>query len=85
MIGQLPPAFEANQKILEPDLMDILVSKAPKSHRELMVDQGFNPQTATTDEFVEICERARMPSEAIGQDATTTTPPKMSVCQETRL
>jgi hypothetical protein len=57
MIGQLPPAFEANQKILEPDLIDILVSKAPKSHRELMVDQGFNPQTATTDEFVEICER----------------------------
>ena len=58
MIRQLPPAFEANQKILEPDLIDILVSKAPKSHRELMVDQGFNPQTATTDEFVEICERA---------------------------
>jgi hypothetical protein len=58
MIGQLPPAFEANQKILEPDLMDILVSKAPKTHRELMVEQGFNPQTASTDEFVEICERA---------------------------
>jgi hypothetical protein len=58
MIGQLPPTFDPNQKILEPDLMDILVSKAPKSHRELMVDQGFNPQTATTEEFVEICERA---------------------------
>ena len=58
MIGQLPPAFEANQKILDPDLMGILISKALKSHRELMVDQGFNPQTDTTDEFVEICERA---------------------------
>jgi hypothetical protein len=47
-----------NQKILEPDLMDILVSKALKTHRELMVEQGFNPQTTSTDEFVEICERA---------------------------
>jgi hypothetical protein len=58
MIGQLPPAFDPNQKILEPDFMDILVSRAPKSHREPMVDQGFNPQTATTEEFVEIYERA---------------------------
>jgi hypothetical protein len=58
MIGQLPPTFDPNQKILVPDLMDILVSRALKSHRELMVDQGFNPQTATTEEFVEICKRA---------------------------
>ena len=58
MIGQLPPAFEANQKILDPDIMDILVSNAPKLHRELMVDQGFDAQTATMDEFVEICESA---------------------------
>ena len=33
MIRQLPPAFEANQKILDPDIMDILVSNAPKLHR----------------------------------------------------
>ena len=55
MIGQLPPGIEANQKILDPDIMDILVSNAPKSHRELMTDQGFDAQTATTDQFVEIC------------------------------
>ena len=29
-----------------------------KKHKELMTDQGFDPQTATTDQFVEICERA---------------------------
>ena len=39
-------------------MMDILASNAPKSHKELMTDQGFYPQTATTDQFVEICERA---------------------------
>jgi hypothetical protein len=39
-------------------MMDILASNAPKSHKELTTDQGFNPQTATTDQFVEICKRA---------------------------
>jgi hypothetical protein len=38
--------------------MDILASKATKSHKEIMTDHGFDPQTATTDKFVEICEHA---------------------------
>jgi hypothetical protein len=54
----LPPAFAAGQKVTETDMMDILASKAPKSHKELMTDHGFDPQTATKAEFVEICERA---------------------------
>jgi hypothetical protein len=39
-------------------MMDVLASKAPKGHKELMTDHGFDPQTATTAEFAEICERA---------------------------
>jgi hypothetical protein len=57
-LEKLPPAFNAAQKIPALDLMDILASKAPKSHKELMTDHGFDPQTATTADFVEICERA---------------------------
>ena len=57
-LEKLPPAFTAGQKIPTKDLMDILAAKAPKSHKELMTDHGFDPQTATFDEFVEICERA---------------------------
>ncbi len=57
-LEKLPPAFEALQRVSETDMMDILASKAPKSHKELMTDHGFDPQTATTAEFVEICERA---------------------------
>ena len=56
-LKQLPPSFDASQKILDQDMMDILASNAPKKHKELMIDQGFDPQTATTDQFVEICER----------------------------
>jgi hypothetical protein len=57
-LSKLPPAFDDLQKVSETDMMDILASKAPKGHKELMTDHGFDPQTATTAEFVEICERA---------------------------
>jgi hypothetical protein len=57
-LSKLPPAFNDLQKVSDTDMMDILASKAPKGHKELMTDHGFDPQTATTAEFVEICERA---------------------------
>jgi hypothetical protein len=57
-LSKLPPAFDDLQKVSDIDMMDILASKAPKGHKELMTDHGFDPQTATTAEFVEICERA---------------------------
>ena len=55
---QLPPNFNADQKVPATELLDILASKAPKSHKELMTDHGFDPQSATIERFVEICERA---------------------------
>jgi hypothetical protein len=57
-LSKLPPAFDDLQKVSDTDMMDILASKAPKGHKELITDHGFDPQTATTAEFVEICERA---------------------------
>jgi hypothetical protein len=57
-LTKLPPAFNEAQKLPDHDIMDIMASKAPKNFKELMTDHGFDPQTATTEEFVEICERA---------------------------
>jgi hypothetical protein len=57
-LSKLPPAFDDLQKVSDTDMMDALASKAPKGHKELMTDHGFDPQTSTTAEFVEICERA---------------------------
>jgi hypothetical protein len=57
-LSKLPPAFDDLQKVSDTDMMDVLASKAPKGHEELMTDHGFDPQTATTAEFVDICERA---------------------------
>ena len=58
-LEQLPPAFDANLKIPDSQMMDILAFNFPRSHRELMTDQDFDAQTATTDQFVEICECAK--------------------------
>jgi hypothetical protein len=55
---ELPPAFDAAQKIPETELLDILASKAKRSHKELLTDHGFDPHTEDIDKFVEICERA---------------------------
>jgi hypothetical protein len=57
-LSKLPPAFDDLQKISDRDMIDILASKAPEGHQELMTDHGFDPQTGATVEFAEICERA---------------------------
>jgi hypothetical protein len=54
----MPPTFAPEQKLVTSDSIDILASKAPKSHEELVTDHGFDPQTAASEEFVEIWERA---------------------------
>jgi hypothetical protein len=40
--------------------MDIVASEAPKTHKGLMMDHGFDPQTASTANFVKICKRAEI-------------------------
>jgi hypothetical protein len=57
-LSELPPAFDNIQKVSDTDMMDVSALKAPKGHKELLTDHGFDPQTAATAEFVEICERA---------------------------
>jgi hypothetical protein len=77
-LSKLPPACDDLQKVSDMDMMDILASKAPKGHKELMTDHGFDPQTAATAEFVEICERAEINERcklASRVTAQTMTPP----------
>lgn len=65
-LSKMPPLFDHIQKIPSPELLDILASKAPQSHKAMMIEQGFDPQTATIKEFVEISERAET-KEALGK------------------
>ncbi len=57
-LAKLPPLFNSTQKIPETELLDILASKAPTRHKAIMIEHGFDPQTASIEEFVEISERA---------------------------
>ena len=57
-MAQLPPLFEDSQMLDESELVDSLAKKAPRSHKAMLIAQGFNSETATLETFVENCERA---------------------------
>ena len=51
-MAQLPPLFEDSQKLEESELVDSLANKAPRSHKAMLIAQGFNPETTTFETFV---------------------------------
>ena len=57
-MAQLPPLFRDIQKLDESELVDSLANKAPRTHKAVLIAQGFNPETADLETFVEHCERA---------------------------
>ena len=54
----LPPAYNDTQAIKDNELLDVLASQAPQSHKDMLTDQGFDPLTENIDKFIELCERA---------------------------
>ena len=42
----------------ESELVDSLANKAPRTHKAMLISQGFNPETANLETFVEHCECA---------------------------
>ena len=57
-MAQLPPLFQDSQKLDESELVDSLSNKAPSSHKAMLICQGFKPETADLETFMEHCERA---------------------------
>ena len=51
-MDQLPPLFEDSQVLDESELVDSLANKAPRSHKAMLINQGFNPETETLETFV---------------------------------
>ena len=54
----MPPLFDDTQVLEESELVDFLANKTPKSHKAMLISQGFNPETSSLATFVEHCERA---------------------------
>ena len=57
-MAQLPPLFKNNQTLNESELVDSLTNKAPRTHKAMLIAQGFNPESADLETFVEHYERA---------------------------
>ena len=65
-MDQLPPLFDESQVLEESELVDFIANKAPKSHKAMPINQGFNPETSTLATFVEHCERAETTDDIAG-------------------
>ena len=50
----------------ESELVDSLANKVPRSHEAMLISQGFNPETANIETFVEHCERAETTNNIAG-------------------
>ena len=65
-MAHLPPFFNESQVLKDSELVDFLANKAPKSHKAVLINQGFNPETSTLETFVEHCERAETTDDISG-------------------
>ena len=51
-MAQMTPLFDTNQQLDKSKLVDSLANKAPRSHKAVLVLQGFNPETGYMESFV---------------------------------
>ena len=65
-MAQLPPLFEDSQILDESELVDSIDNKAPRTHKAMLIAQGFNPDRADLETFVEHCERAETTDDIAG-------------------
>ena len=57
-MAQMPPLFDENQQLDESELVNYIANKAPRSHKAILISQGFNPENRDLETFVENCERS---------------------------
>ena len=50
----------------ESELVDSLANKLPRTHKAMLISQGFNPETPDLETFVEHCERAETTDDIAG-------------------
>ena len=55
---QIPNLFDENQQLDESKIVDSLANKVPRSHKAMLISQGFNPENGDLATFVEHSEQA---------------------------
>ena len=61
------PLFQEFQQLDESELVDSLANKAPRSHKAVLISQGFKPETGDLETFVEHCKRAETTDHIAGE------------------
>ena len=54
----MPPLFNDNQQLDNSEIVDSLANKAPRTHKAMLISQGFNPETGVIANFVEHYKQA---------------------------
>ena len=62
----MPPLFQENQKLDKYELVDSLANKVPRSHKAMLISQGFNPETGYLETFVGHCKQAKTTDNTAG-------------------
>ena len=57
-MSQIPTLFNDNQQLDEYKIVDSLANKAPRTHKAMIISQGFNPKTGDLATFVKHWEQA---------------------------
>ena len=86
-MAQLPPLFEDSQVLEKSELVDFLANKALRTHKAMLINQGFNPETSTLETFVEHCERAETTDEIAGSKFAASdeeSEPRRKICTKTK-
>ena len=74
----MPPLFDKNQQLDKSELVDSFTNKAPKSHKVMLISQGFYPEKGDMATLVEHFEQAETTDNiavarfsALDEDSTT--------------
>ena len=52
----MPPLFDENQQPDESELVDSISNKVPRTHKVVLILQGFNQETGDLTNFAEHCK-----------------------------
>ena len=52
-MAQMPPLFNDNKQLDVSKIVDSLANKASRTHKAMLISQGFNPETGDISTFAE--------------------------------
>ena len=70
-MAQMQHLFDENQQLDKSELVNSLANKAPRSHKVMLIYQGFNPETGYLETFVEHCKRSETTNNIAGAKLAT--------------